>query len=186
MLVYIILGVTVLGVALTIWMYNHLVGKWQMANNGWADIDVQLKRRSDLVPRLVEIVSGYASHERETLQEVVEKRALTEDAGEDPERRGAAESALSKPVARLIALAESYPDLKANEGFAALQTELVETENKIEMARRFYNGAVRELNTLIQMFPVSLLAGIAGFSARPYFEIEPVDRVLPTVKLSGS
>ncbi|MEZ6029526.1 MAG: LemA family protein [Hyphomonadaceae bacterium] len=186
MLYYILIGVAVLVAAAIIWLYNVLVGRWQMVNNGWADIDVQLKRRSDLVPRLVEIVGGYASHERETLEEVTEKRALTEDAGEDPERRGAAESELSKPVARLIALAEAYPDLKANESFAALQKELVETENQIEMSRRFYNGAVRELNTLVQTFPASLVAGVAGFSTRPYFEIEPVERVLPQVKLAST
>lgn len=184
MLYYILIGVAVLVAAAIIWLYNVIVGRWQMVNNGWADIDVQLKRRSDLVPRLVEIVGGYASHERETLEEVTEKRALTEDAGEDPERRGAAESELSKPVARLIALAEAYPDLKANESFAALQKELVETENQIEMSRRFYNGAVRELNTLVQTFPASLVAGVAGFSTRPYFEIEPVERVLPQVRLA--
>lgn len=186
MIYYILIGLTVVVLALVVWLYNALVGRWQMVNNGWADIDAQLKRRSDLVPRLVEIVSGYASHERSTLEEVTEKRTLAEDAGEDPERRGAAESDLSKPVARLIALAESYPDLKANENFAGLQKELVETENRIEMSRRFYNGAVRELNTLVQTFPASLVAGVAGFSARPYFEIEPVERLLPTVTLAGS
>jgi LemA protein len=186
MIYYILIGAAVVVIAAVVWLYNVLVGRWQMVNNGWADIDVQLKRRSELVPRLVDVVGGYASHERSTLEEVTEKRALAEDAGEDPERRGAAESELSKPVARLIALAESYPDLKANQNFAGLQKELVETENRIEMSRRFYNGAVRELNTLVQTFPASLVAGVAGFSQRPYFEIEPVERVLPTVKFSAS
>lgn len=186
MVYYILIGVVVLVLAVVVWLYNLLVGRWQMVNNGWADIDVQLKRRLDLVPRLVEIVGVYASHERSTLEEITERRALAEDAGEDPARRGAAESELSRPVARLIALAESYPDLKANENFATLQKELVETENRIEMSRRFYNGAVRELNTLVQMFPASLVAGVAGFSSRPYFEIESVDRVLPTVGFAAT
>jgi LemA protein len=186
MVYYILIGVAVLALAAVVWLYNALVSRWQMVNNGWADIDVQLKRRSDLVPRLVDVVSGYASHERSTLEEVTEKRALAEDAGEDAKRRGAAESELSKPVARLIALAEAYPDLKANENFASLQKELTETENHIEMARRFYNGAARELNTLVQTFPASIVARVAGFSSRPYFEIEPVERVLPTIKFSAS
>lgn len=186
MVFYGVIAAGALALAAIIWIYNLLVRRWQLVNNGWADIDVQLKRRSDLIPRLVEIVSGYAAHERATLEEVVEKRVLAEAAGEDPERRGAAESELSKPVAKLLAIAEAYPDLKADRNFSQLHSELVEAENKIEMARRFYNGAVRELNTLAQSFPVNFVAGAMGFAQRPYFEIEPVERVAPQVELTRS
>jgi len=184
MVFYGLIAAGALALAAIVWIYNLLVRRWQMANNGWADIDVQLRRRSDLIPRLVKVVEGYAGHERATLEEVTEKRALAEEAGEDPERRGAAESELSKPVAKLLAIAEAYPDLKANANFSELHKDLVETENRIEMSRRFYNGAVRELNTLVQSFPVSLVAGVMGFTHRPYFEIEPVERVAPQVGFS--
>ena len=181
---YGLIAASALALAAIVWIYNLLVRRWQLVNNGWADIDVQLKRRSDLIPRLVEIVGGYAAHERATLEDVVEKRALAEAAGEDPERRAAAESELSKPVAKLFAIAEAYPDLKADANFSQLHRDLVEAENKIEMARRFYNGAVREMNTLAQSFPVSLVAGVMGFAQRPYFEIEPVERIAPQVELA--
>jgi LemA protein len=184
MVIYILIAAAMIALVGIIWLYNLLVRKWQMVNNGWADIDVQLKRRSDLVPRLVEAVSGYAAHERNLFEDVAEKRALAENAGEDPVRRAEAESALARPVAQLLALAEAYPDLKASGNFAGLQKELVDTENKIEMARRFYNGAVRELNTAVQSFPTSLVAPVIGFSPRAYFEIErAADRAAPQVSL---
>ena len=184
MVVYILIAVAMLALVGVIWLYNLLVRRWQMVNNGWADIDVQLKRRSDLVPRLVEAVSGYAAHERTLFEDIAEKRALAENAGEDPMRRAEAEAALSQPVTQLLALAEAYPDLKASGNFAGLQKELVETENRIEMARRFYNGAVRELNTAVQTFPSSLVAPVIGFTPRAYFEIETADRAAPQVSLN--
>ena len=184
MVVYILIAAAMLALVGFIWLYNLLVHRWQMVNNGWADIDVQLKRRSDLIPRLVDAVSGYASHERSLFEDIAEKRTLAENAGEDPERRAEAESALSKPVAQLLALAEAYPDLKASVNFGGLQNELVETENRIEMARRFYNGAVRELNTAVQSFPSNLVAPVIGFSPRSYFEIETADRAAPQVTLT--
>ena len=184
MLVYILIAAVMVALVGAIWLYNLLVRKWQMVNNGWADIDVQLKRRSDLIPRLVEAVSGYAAHERNLFEDIAQKRAMAENAGEDPVRRAEAEGALSKPVSRLLALAEAYPDLKASGNFAGLQQELVDTENKIEMARRFYNGAVRELNTAVQSFPTSLVAPVIGFSPRAYFEIDAAaDRAAPQVSL---
>jgi LemA protein len=183
MVVYILIAAALLALGGVIWLYNVLVRRWQMVNNGWADIDVQLKRRSDLVPRLIDAVGGYASHERTLFEDIAEKRVLAENAGEDPERRAQAEAALSRPVGQLLALAEAYPDLKASGNFAGLQQELIETENRIEMARRFYNGAVRELNTAVQSFPSSLVAPIIGFSPRSYFEIETADRVAPQVSL---
>ena len=152
--------VALIGLAI---MYNMLVGKRQMVRNGWADIDVQLKRRANLIPSLVETVKGYASHERQLFEEITTKRNMAVQAGDDAKERGAAESALSRPVGRLIAVAEDYPDLKASDNFRQLQEELSDTESKIEMARRFYNGAVREMNTLAESFPSSLIAGPFGF-----------------------
>lgn len=172
--------------ALVALLYNQLVQRRQLARNGWSDIDVQLKRRADLVPRLVETVKGYAAHERALFEEVVEKRNAAQGAGDDPAGRGAAESALSKPVARLIAVAEAYPELKASDNFLGLQRELAETEDKIEMARRFYNGAVRELNTTIESFPGNLIAGAFGFRPQAYFEIEAsAERAAPDVSLDA-
>ncbi|MAW78913.1 MAG: hypothetical protein CMI63_01645 [Parvularcula sp.] len=176
--------IVLLGVALAI-LYNLLVRRRQMARNGWADIDVQLKRRADLIPQLVATVQGYANHERKLFEDVIEKRNAALAAGDDPAARGEAESALSRPVRRMIAVAEDYPDLKASGNFLELQKELADTEDKIEMARRFYNGAVRELNTLIESFPVNMAAGPLGFSKRDYFEIETADRAVPEVRLGA-
>ncbi len=175
-----IAAVVVLAAGVAI-IYNLLVGKRQMTDNGWADIDVQLKRRADLIPQLVSTVQGYAAHERALFEEVASKRSAALSAGDDPAARGAAEGELSRPVKRLVALAENYPDLKANQNFLELQRQLAETEDKIEMARRFYNGAVRELNTLVRSVPSNLVAGILGFGARDYFEAGDADRVAPTV-----
>lgn len=169
---YILLALAVIVIGGVAALYNHLIQRRQMAVNGWADIDVQLKRRSNLIPRLVETVKGYAAHERALFEDVVAKRNQAGEAGDDPGRRGAAETALSQPVAKLVAVAEDYPDLKANENFLKLQTELSDTETKIEMARRFYNGAVRELNIAVNSFPANLFAGVFGFSAKAYFEID--------------
>lgn len=166
--------------------YNHLIGRRQMANNGWADIDVQLKRRADLIPGLVAAVQAYASHERQLFADIAERRARALAAGDDPGRRGAAETELSRPVARLMAVAEAYPDLKASQNFLDLQNELSETENKIEMARRFYNGAVRELNTAVESFPSNIVAAMFSIARRSYFEIETADRAVPQVGMGQS
>ncbi|WP_409434104.1 LemA family protein [Litorimonas sp. RW-G-Af-16] len=163
-------------------LYNGLVSKRQMAENGWSDIDVQLKRRADLIPNLVQTVKAYAKHEKQLFIDVTEKRNLALAAGENPQARGAAESALSQPVGRLLAIAEDYPELKASQNFLDLQNELSETEDKIEMARRFYNGAVRELNTTIETVPSNFIAGPFGFKKRDYFEIDPVDAAIPNVE----
>lgn len=168
-----------------IYIYNRLVSRAQMVRNGWADIDVQLKRRADLIPSLVKIVQGYAGHERALFEEVAAKRGAALSAGDDLEQRGEAETALSQPVSRLMALAEDYPELKANQNFLDLQNELSDTEDKIEMARRFYNGAVRELNILVQSFPANLFAGAMGYRTATYFEVEPSARIVPSVNLGG-
>ncbi len=181
MFLYIILGVC-FGLIVLLWaLYNQLVKLRQMSENGWSDIDVQLKRRADLIPRLVDTVKGYAKHEKTLFTNIVEKRNQALAAGEDPKTRGIAEAALSRPVTKLLAVAESYPELKANENFLALQKELSETENKIEMARRFFNGAVRELNTKIQSFPANLVASLFGFKIKDYFEMDSNEREVPDV-----
>jgi LemA protein len=167
-------------------VYNLLVQRRQLTNNGWSDIDVQLKRRADLIPQLVATVKGYAAHERQLFEDIAEKRGAALAAGDDPAARGRAESGLSRPVAKLIAVAEDYPELKASSNFLDLQNELAETEDKIEMARRFYNGAVRELNTLVESFPLSFIAGPFGFSSRGYFEIESENRAAPSINLDSS
>jgi len=178
----IILGIIAIIAVLVVILYNGLVKSRQLTENGWSDIDVQLKRRSDLIPRLVSTVKGYAAHERKLFTEVTEKRTLAMAAGNNPVQRGSAESALSAPVSRLLAVAEDYPDLKASDNFLELQNELSETEDKIEMARRFYNGATRELNTKIETFPGSLVAGMFGFRLSDYFNIETSDAVTPIVE----
>lgn len=165
-------------------IFNQLVGLRQMTENGWSDIEVQLKRRADLIPRLVSTVKGYAAHERQLFEDVTAKRMQAMAAGNNPRERGVAESQLKQPLGRIIALAEDYPDLKASDNFLELQEELSDTEDKIEMARRFYNGAVRTLNTKVQTIPSNLVAGPMGFKTRDYFEIDVVDAAAPDVEFS--
>ena len=162
-------------------IFNQLVNLRQMVSNGWADIDVQLKRRSDLIPQLVNVVKGYAKHERNLFSDITEKRNQTLVAGDDLKARQNAESAISRPLSRLIAVAEDYPDLKASQNFLDLQNELSDTENKIEMARRFYNGATRGLNTKVQSFPANLIAGMFNFKTSEYFELSGSDGAIPDI-----
>lgn len=183
----ILIGITVFALAAAlIVIYNLLVKRRQLVNNGWSDIDVQLKRRTDLIPRLAAAVKAYADHERNLFEEIAAKRNAALLAGDDPLARGMAESDLSRPVAKMIAVAEDYPELKASDNFLDLQNELSETEDKIEMARRFYNGAVRELNTLVESFPVNLAASPFGFAKALYFEIETADRAAPVIALAAT
>lgn len=178
-------GIILIGllVVVGVFLFNRLIQRRQMVKNGWADIDVQLKRRANLIPNLVETVQGFASHERTLFTDVVEARSAALAAGDDPASRGAAETALSAPLARILAISEAYPDLKSSENFLSLQAELSDTETKIEMARRFYNGAVRELNTAIESVPTNLIAGMFGFQLRDYFEIDIAERALPNIDL---
>lgn len=167
------------------YVYNRLVRTTQMANEAWSGIDVQLKRRADLVPSLVDAVKGYAAHERSALERLVALRneAQALPAG-DVAARAQAESALSAALGRLMALAEAYPDLKASANFLDLQRQLATLEDELQMARRYYNGAVRNLNTMVQTFPVNLLAAPFGFHARSYFELtDAADRNTPRVAL---
>lgn len=180
--VLILLGCSAVVFSLVVLIFNSLVAARQLSENGWSDIEVQLKRRADLIPQIVTTVKGYAAHEKTLFSDVIEKRNQALAAGANPRSRGPAESALKRPVSRLLAVAEDYPDLKANENFLDLQNELSDTENKIEMARRFYNGAVRQLNTKVQSFPANVLAGLFGFTVRDYFEIDGLDAAQPDIE----
>ncbi len=183
MTLWIILGIVVVAVVYVIAIYNRLVSTRQMSEEAWSGIDVQLKRRADLIPNLIETVKGYASHERGVFDDVTRLRTQAQSvpAG-DVEARAKAEGALSLGIGRLLAVAEAYPDLKASANFLELQKELGNTENEIQMARRYYNGAVRNLNTMIQSFPSNLVAGQFKFEQRKFFEIEePGDRAVPKV-----
>jgi LemA protein len=171
---WIILAVLVLLIIVIISMYNGLIRLKNRVDEAWSDIDVQLKRRYDLIPNLIETVKGYASHERETLEKVVQARnsAMSLQNSPDVEKKLEAENALSSTLKSIFALSESYPDLKANENFLELQRELSDTENKIQASRRFYNGNVRDFNTKLQVFPTNIIAKQLGFSSRSFFEIE--------------
>ena len=166
--------------------YNGLVRARQMVQEAWSGIDVQLKRRADLIPNLVETVKGYASHEKEALERVTEMRARAQNVPVgDIQGRAAAEGMLTQALGRLLAVAEAYPDLKASQNFADLQRALETTEREIQMARRYYNGSVRELNTKVESFPSNLVAGQFGFAKADYFELEdPSDRQLPEVRFA--
>jgi LemA protein len=179
MLTWIIVGVLVaLGLYL-VFTYNNFVKLTQRTKEAWADIDVQLKRRYDLIPNLVETVKGYASHERETFDAVTEARAKATQVHVDPTgitaeqitAMAGAEAALGDSLGKLLAIAEAYPDLKANANFAQLQTELADTENKIQAARRFYNGNVRDLKIGLQSFPGNVVGNMFNFKEEEFFEL---------------
>jgi LemA protein len=184
---WIVAAIVVALVLYVIFIYNRLVSTRQMSEEAWSGIDVQLKRRADLVPNLIETVKGYASHERGVFDEVTELRTRAQSVPPgDVEARAKAEAALSLGLGRLLAIAENYPELKASTNFLQLQTELGNLESEIQMARRYYNGAVRNLNTMVQSFPSNLVAGQFGFKTREYFEIEePGDRAVPKVSFQN-
>jgi LemA protein len=167
---WIILSLIVLLIAWMIIIYNGLVAMRQRVSQSFADVDVQLKQRHDLVPNLVETVKGYAAHERGTLDEVVKARNAAM-AAQGPAAQGAAETMLSGALRQLFALAEAYPDLKANTNFQQLQAELSDIENKIAAARRFFNNAVQEYNTGLEQFPAALVAGSLGFTHKEFFDL---------------
>lgn len=176
----------VAGALLLLWgagAYNALVRRRNHVDESWADIDTELKRRHDLIPNLVETVKGYATHEKETFERVIQARNRAATPGSSPEQQAQEENILSGALRQLFALAENYPDLKANENFLELQRELGNTEDRIQRSRRFYNANVRDLNTRIEVFPSNIIAGIFGFDQREYFEIEdPAEREAPSVK----
>ena len=186
--VLIVLGVLGLVAIIGIGIYNGLVGSRNQVDNAWAQIDVQLKRRYDLIPNLVETVKGYAKHERETFENVVKARNVAVQAstsGAGAAERGKAEGELSSALARLMVVVEQYPDLKANQNFLALQEELTSTENKVSFARQFYNDSVMRYNTKVQMFPSSIIAGMFGFKGGEFFEVTAeAERAAPKVSFT--
>lgn len=164
-----LIGALAVVVILGIILYNRLVQLRNRVDNAWAQVDVQLRRRYDLVPNVVETVKGYAAHERETFESVVEARNAAQ-AAEGPEAQAEAENALTAALRRLFALAEAYPELRAAENFAALQQELSDTENRIAVSRQIYNDTVLSYNNAAQTVPTNLVAGMTGFRPRPFFE----------------
>ena len=163
-------------IAFFVAIYNGLVTKRVQAENAWSQIDVQLKRRHDLIPNLVETVKGYASHEKETLEGVIQARnSAIAAGGNDLKTQAAAENMLSGALRQIFALSESYPDLKANENFAQLQEELTSTENRISFARQHYNDSVAVYNVAIEKVPNNFVAGIGGFTAKEFFELDPAE-----------
>lgn len=171
MILYIILGIIAVIIIWFVISYNGFVSFVNRAKEAWADIDVQLKRRYDLIPNLVNTVKGYATHESSAFENVTKARAQAMGAG-TPAEKGAAENMLSGTLKSLFAISEAYPELKANENFMSLQRELSDTEDKIQASRRFYNGNVRDLNTKIEMFPGNIIAGMFGFAKMEFFQLE--------------
>lgn len=172
----VIIAIAVALILYVISLYNSLVNKRTRAEEAWSGIDVQLKRRHNLIPNLVETVKGYAKHEQETFEKVIQARNSAVQVGSGGAAATAqAETLLSGALRQLFALAEAYPELKANESFLDLQTQLKELEDQIQMARRFYNGSVRDLNILVDSFPSNLVAQRFGFSKMEFFELDPAE-----------
>ena len=183
MIGYIVLGLVVVAIGAGIVIYNRLVRLRYTVDSSWSDIDVQLKKRYDLVPNLVETVKGYASHEKSVFEKVTEARSRAMQAT-SPEDKAQAENMLGQTLKSLFAIAEAYPELKANTNFLQLQTQLKELEDNIEYARRYYNAVVRDYNTLTQSFPSNLIASKFGFHPREFFELESPSVERQPVKVS--
>ncbi len=169
---WVILAVAVVIAVALIAMYNGLIRLKNRVEEAWSDIDVQLKRRHDLIPNLIAVVKGYATHEKDTLKQVVEARtrAMNVKSG-DSQAKAEAENMLSSTLKSIFALSENYPDLKANQNFIELQRELSDTENKIMASRRFYNTNVRDFNTKLQVFPTNIFGNMLGFTSREFFQV---------------
>jgi len=185
---WIILGIIVILLLIFWGTYNGLVRLRNQVKNAWAQIDVQLKRRHDLIPNLVETVKGYMTHERGTLEAVTQARNLAQQgANLPPGERSKLETDLSSALSRLLVVVEQYPNLKANQNFLALQEELTSTENKISFSRQFYNDSVLNYNNKTQMFPSNVVAGMTGFKAEQFFQTTaPEEREAPKVSFPGS
>lgn len=179
-IIYAILGILVLIVLWIIFAYNSLVSFRNRAKEAWSDIDVQLKRRYNLIPNLVETVKGYATHEKELFEKVTQARANAMNA-QTMEEHSKSENMLSSTLKSLFAVSENYPDLKAGTNFLELQRELRDTEDKVQAARRFYNGNVRDMNTKIETFPSNVVANLFAFKKMDFFEIDEVAKNLPKV-----
>ncbi|MDN5796104.1 MAG: LemA family protein [Intrasporangium sp.] len=179
--VWIILGVIALIAIWAVSSYNGLIGQRNKVEEGWRQIDVELKRRHDLIPNLVETVQGYAQHERGTLEDVMRARSAAMAGGQSPAQAAQAEGELSQALGRLIMVSEAYPELKANENFLALQRELTSTEDRIASSRRYYNALVRDLNTKVESVPSKFVADMTGIKRAEYFETPAAEAVAPNV-----
>jgi len=177
----IVIAVVVILAVLVVVAYNGLIRSRNQVDNAWSQIDVQLKRRIDLIPNLVETVKGYAAHERETLEAVIRARNVAIEAPDTPHEQAAADGLLTGALRQLFALSEAYPDLKANQNFLALQEELTATEGRVAYARQFYNDSVLDYNNKLEQFPTVVLAKMFDFERRDYFEAEEGARTVPTV-----
>ena len=173
-ILYVIIALIVIAIFWVIGMYNGLIRLKNQTQEAWSDIDVQLKRRYDLIPNLVNTVKGYAEHERELFEKVTEARSRAMQA-QGPEEKGKAENMLAGTLKSLFAVAENYPNLKANENFVELQREITDTEDKIQAARRFYNGNVRDLNIAIESFPSNIIANMFSYKKKELFELDDVE-----------
>jgi LemA protein len=184
---WIVIGIVVLVLIWLVFTYNGLVTLRNRTQEAWSEIDVELKRRHDLIPNLVQTVQGYMGHERGTLEAVTNARAGAVAAGAsgDPAKIGAAENMLTQSLRSLFAVSENYPDLKAIAAFTNLQEQLTATEDKIEFSRRFYNGNVRDYNIKLQTLPTSLIAGVLGFKAFGFFQADESDRAVPQVNFGN-
>jgi len=178
---FIVIGVIVLLILWAVGMYNGLIKLRNLVQEAWRQIDVELKRRHDLIPNLVETVKGYAAHEKGTLEGVMQARSAAMSGGQTPAAAAQTEGMLSQALGRLFAVAEAYPNLKANENFLALQQELTSTEDRIASGRRYYNANVRELNTKVETVPSNFVAGLAKIGRAEYFESEGAEREAPSV-----
>ncbi|MEW1952689.1 LemA family protein [Terrabacter sp. NPDC080008] len=185
-IVWILIGLVVLAAIVGVVTYNGLIGLRNKVEEGWRQIDVELKRRHDLIPNLVETVKGYASHERGTLEEVMQARSAAMSGAATPAAAAQAEGQLSQALGRLMAVAEAYPDLKANQNFLALQQELTSTEDRIASSRRYYNALVRDLNTKVESVPSNIVANMAGVKRAEYFEAPATEAVVPNVSFGDT
>jgi len=183
-LLIVVIVIALVGVAVVV-VYNQLVRRRIEVDNAWSQIDVQLKRRLDLIPNLVETVKGYANHERVALEAVIAARSASLAAGATPHEQAAADNALSGALRQLFALSEAYPDLKANASFVSLQEELSNTESRIAYARQFYGDSVAAYNTAIQKFPNVVVARMFNFAEREFFEAEPAAATPPSVNFGS-
>jgi LemA protein len=181
MVVWIVLGLVVLLAIFAIVSYNGLIRGRNQVENSWSQIDVQLKRRIDLIPNLVETVKGYAAHEKETLDAVIRARNAAIAAPSDPHAQAAADNQMTGALRQIFALSESYPDLKANQNFLALQEELTATEGRVAYARQFYNDTVLNYNNKLQAFPTVIFANMLKFQRREYFEADEAAREVPKI-----
>jgi LemA protein len=182
--VWVVLGVVVLAALWAVATYNGLVRRKNVTAEAWSGIEAQLKRRADLIPNLVESVKGYASHESGTFEEIAKLRSQSQ-AQTDPAQRAQTEQAITAAIGKIMAVAEAYPQLRATENFQILQKDLADVEDQIQLARRYYNGAVRDYNVMIQQFPSNFVAGMGGFTPAQFFEIDnAADRAVPKVSFS--